>query len=110
MAPSPMRVGLQIPNFNFPGVTPEDLLDTLTGVATTAESSGSKQSLFNACFTLFGPGQRVLIPGQGRKREGGSHDNSFKNENGTPGVPLTHVATKSSVAGSAADSFSYDNS
>jgi len=26
-------------------------------------SSGSKQSLFNACFTLFGPGQRVLIPG-----------------------------------------------
>jgi F420-dependent oxidoreductase-like protein len=40
MAPSPMRVGLQIPNFNFPGVGPEDLLDTLTGVATTAESSG----------------------------------------------------------------------
>ena len=26
-------------------------------------SSGSKQSLFNTCFTLFGPGQRVLIPG-----------------------------------------------
>jgi aspartate aminotransferase len=26
-------------------------------------SSGSKQALFNACFTLFGPGQRVLIPG-----------------------------------------------
>lgn len=26
-------------------------------------SSGSKQSLFNVCFTLFGPGQRVLIPG-----------------------------------------------
>jgi aspartate aminotransferase len=25
-------------------------------------SSGSKQCLFNACFTLFGPGQRVLIP------------------------------------------------
>lgn len=25
-------------------------------------SSGSKQSLFNACFTLFGPGQQVLIP------------------------------------------------
>ena len=40
MAPSPVRVGLQIPNFNFPGVGPEDLLDTLTGVATTAESSG----------------------------------------------------------------------
>jgi aspartate aminotransferase len=26
-------------------------------------SSGSKQSLFNTCFTLFGQGQRVLIPG-----------------------------------------------
>ena len=26
-------------------------------------SSGSKQSLFNTCFTLFGPNQRVLIPG-----------------------------------------------
>lgn len=25
-------------------------------------SSGSKQSLFNTCFTLFGPGQQVLIP------------------------------------------------
>ena len=26
-------------------------------------SSGSKQSIFNACFTLFGPKDRVLIPG-----------------------------------------------
>jgi aspartate aminotransferase len=25
-------------------------------------SNGSKQSLFNACFTLFGPGEEVLIP------------------------------------------------
>jgi aspartate aminotransferase len=25
-------------------------------------SSGSKQSLFNTCFTLFGPGDKVLIP------------------------------------------------
>ncbi len=25
-------------------------------------SSGSKQSIFNACFTLFGPNDRVLIP------------------------------------------------
>lgn len=25
-------------------------------------SSGSKQSIFNACFCLFGPGDRVLIP------------------------------------------------
>ena len=29
MASSPMRIGLQIPNFNFPGVGPGDLLDTL---------------------------------------------------------------------------------
>ena len=28
-------------------------------------SSGSKQSIFNACFTLFGPKDRVLIPGAG---------------------------------------------
>src|SRR5690606_18600209 len=25
-------------------------------------SNGSKQSLFNACFALFGPGDEVLIP------------------------------------------------
>ncbi len=25
-------------------------------------STGAKQSLFNACFTLFGPGDRILIP------------------------------------------------
>lgn len=25
-------------------------------------SNGAKQSIFNACFTLFGPGDRVLIP------------------------------------------------
>ena len=25
-------------------------------------STGSKQSLFNACFTLFGPGDEVLVP------------------------------------------------
>src|SRR5690606_34338886 len=25
-------------------------------------SNGAKQSLFNICFTLFGPGDRVLVP------------------------------------------------
>ena len=25
-------------------------------------SNGSKQALFNACFSLFGPGDKVLIP------------------------------------------------
>jgi F420-dependent oxidoreductase-like protein len=38
--PSPIRIGLQIPNFNFPGVGPEQLYDTLTDIATTAERSG----------------------------------------------------------------------
>ena len=37
-----------------------------TGFPATAEgvvvSSGAKQALFNACFLLFGPGDRVLIP------------------------------------------------
>lgn len=34
------------------GVTPHDVV----------VSNGSKQSLFNACFCLFGPGDEVLIP------------------------------------------------
>jgi F420-dependent oxidoreductase-like protein len=38
--PSPIRIGLQIPNFNLPGVAPEQLYDTLTDIATTAERSG----------------------------------------------------------------------
>lgn len=37
-----------------------------TGQAATAENvvvtSGAKQALFNACFVLFGPGERVLVP------------------------------------------------
>lgn len=37
-----------------------------TGYPATAEgvvvTSGAKQALFNACFVLFGPGDRVLIP------------------------------------------------
>jgi F420-dependent oxidoreductase-like protein len=40
MPPAPTRIGLQIPSFNFPGIAPEQLLDSLTGIATTAESSG----------------------------------------------------------------------
>ena len=35
--------------------------DTVTA-AEVVVSNGSKQSLFNACFTLFGPGDEVLIP------------------------------------------------
>lgn len=32
------------------------------GAAEVVVSNGSKQSLFNACFCLFGPGDEVLIP------------------------------------------------
>jgi len=34
------RLGLQIPNFTFPGVADADLFETIAGVATTAEESG----------------------------------------------------------------------
>jgi F420-dependent oxidoreductase-like protein len=40
MAPAPSRIGLQIPNFDLPGVAAEQLLDRLTEIAATAESSG----------------------------------------------------------------------
>jgi F420-dependent oxidoreductase-like protein len=40
VAPAPFRVGLQIPDFNFPGTEPEALLERLTAIAQTAESSG----------------------------------------------------------------------
>jgi alkanesulfonate monooxygenase SsuD/methylene tetrahydromethanopterin reductase-like flavin-dependent oxidoreductase (luciferase family) len=37
---APIRLGLQIPNFNFPGVSPRELFERLTEVAAAAESSG----------------------------------------------------------------------
>jgi F420-dependent oxidoreductase-like protein len=40
MLRAPIRLGLQIPNFNFRGVAEEDLFERLVQVATTAESSG----------------------------------------------------------------------
>jgi F420-dependent oxidoreductase-like protein len=40
MPPAPTRIGLQIPDFNLPGVEPAGLLDTLTEIADAAESSG----------------------------------------------------------------------
>ena len=55
--PAPCRVGLQIPNFNFPGVEPEQLLDKLTAIAQTAESSG-----FDSVWVMDHLNQ---IPGQG---------------------------------------------
>jgi F420-dependent oxidoreductase-like protein len=40
MPPAPIRAGLQIPNFNFPGTEPKDLMGKLTDIARTAETSG----------------------------------------------------------------------
>src|SRR5258705_533558 len=34
------RLGLQIPNFTFPGVADADLFETIAGIATTAEAHG----------------------------------------------------------------------
>jgi F420-dependent oxidoreductase-like protein len=40
MLRAPIRLGLQIPNFNFPGVSEEQLFERLSEIASTAESSG----------------------------------------------------------------------
>jgi F420-dependent oxidoreductase-like protein len=40
MLRAPIRLGLQIPNFNFPGMSEEQLFEKLADIATTAESSG----------------------------------------------------------------------
>ena len=40
MLRAPIRLGLQIPNFNFPGVSEGELFERLSEIATTAESSG----------------------------------------------------------------------
>ena len=40
MLRAPIRLGLQIPNFNFPEVSEEQLFEKLSDIATTAESSG----------------------------------------------------------------------
>jgi F420-dependent oxidoreductase-like protein len=37
---APIHLGLQIPNYNFPGVSEEQLFEKLSDIATTAESSG----------------------------------------------------------------------
>jgi F420-dependent oxidoreductase-like protein len=40
MLRAPIRLGLQIPNFNFPDVSEDQLFGKLSDIATTAESSG----------------------------------------------------------------------
>ena len=44
MTPAPItpvtRLGLQIPNFTFPGVPDADMFETISGIATTADATG----------------------------------------------------------------------
>jgi F420-dependent oxidoreductase-like protein len=40
MLRAPIGLGLQIPNFNFPGVSEDQLFERLSDIATTAEASG----------------------------------------------------------------------
>jgi F420-dependent oxidoreductase-like protein len=47
MSSTPFRTGLQIPSFNLPGAEPADLLERLTAIAQTAESSG-----FDALYVM----------------------------------------------------------
>jgi F420-dependent oxidoreductase-like protein len=42
-----IRMGLQIPNFTYPGVAPEDLFETIATTAVTAENSG-----FDSIFVM----------------------------------------------------------
>src|SRR6478609_2470934 len=44
---APVRIGLQIPSFNFPGVAPTDLFSHLVEIAETAEASG-----FDSLFVM----------------------------------------------------------
>jgi F420-dependent oxidoreductase-like protein len=44
---APIRLGLQLPNFNFPDVSEEQLLERLSEIASTAESSG-----FDSLFVM----------------------------------------------------------
>jgi F420-dependent oxidoreductase-like protein len=44
---APIRLGLQIPRFEFPDTKPEQLLDRLTDIASTAEASG-----FDSVFVM----------------------------------------------------------
>jgi F420-dependent oxidoreductase-like protein len=44
---APIRLGLQIPSFNFPDTKPEQLLERLTDIASTAEAAG-----FDSLFVM----------------------------------------------------------
>jgi F420-dependent oxidoreductase-like protein len=63
---APIRLGLQIPSFDFPGVAPERLLDHLSSIAAAAEGAG-----FDSLFVMDHLHQIVVIgPREGRMLEG----------------------------------------
>src|SRR4051794_36619144 len=63
---APIRLGLQLPNFTFPGVLPERLLDTLATSAAAAEDAG-----FDSLFVMdhfhqiapMGPPENEMLEG-----------------------------------------------
>jgi F420-dependent oxidoreductase-like protein len=63
---APVRLGLQIPNFDLPGVAPDQLLDRLSAIAAAAEESG-----FDSIFVMdhlhqipgVGPPQNRMLEG-----------------------------------------------
>jgi alkanesulfonate monooxygenase SsuD/methylene tetrahydromethanopterin reductase-like flavin-dependent oxidoreductase (luciferase family) len=63
---TPITLGLHIPNFNFPGVDPEDEFRTITDIATTAEASGfSSVSLMDHLHQIgpVGPPENYMFEG-----------------------------------------------
>ena len=63
---APISLGLQLPNFNFPGVSEAQLFERLSEIAQTAESSG-----FDSLFVMdhlhqippMGPPQNWMLEG-----------------------------------------------
>ena len=62
----PIKVDLHLPNFNYPGVAPEQLFDKLVDIAATAEGSGfSSISLMDHLhqIAMVGPPQNYMFEG-----------------------------------------------
>jgi F420-dependent oxidoreductase-like protein len=62
----PITLDLHLPNFNYPGVAPEDLFEKLVEIATTAENSGfSSVSLMDHLhqIAMVGPPQNYMMEG-----------------------------------------------
>jgi len=63
---SPIRIGLQIPDFNLPDVAPDQIYDKLSQIATTAEASGFESIwLMDHLFQIsaFGPMDNWMLEG-----------------------------------------------